>query len=629
VAPEQLSRYEAPILLVGCAESIVAESIGHHDPQGKWVTGTFHLALEESRPDGSVRETWLVVDNARGRFELVSEREGRSIAGEIDADGCVWRLDGSTDFTAEEREEFGLTCERLERTRNYYVYLWGMPMKLRDPGTRIGEEVKETEFDGRAALEVRVTYSEEVGSDTWYFYFDPGSQALIGYRFYHDEEARDGEYITLEGTAEGAGLRIPMKRAWYMHQEDEYLGTDELVAIGGSEMPWSKSLELSEPVHHLDTLAREPMAVQHPDGTLFVTGYGSQVTGVDPEVVPSLWKSTDDGANWGRVDVGSAAEGAAGNSDVDLTVASDGTLYFLAMGFDRSVGEGTHIAIGVSHDVGESWRWTRLSETRFDDRPWVRIAPGGVAHVIWNDDHGVSYAVSMDRGVSWTERERIHPEGGSSHLAVGPGGEIAVRISPIAASANRFAEGVDLVAVSTDGGESWTKRPAPGTREWDGTFRNPNLIPRWVEPLAWGSDGALYHLWSEGTDVRLGRSVDLGEDWTIWTVSSGAAPAYFPYMVASDSGELAAAWFSGGGEDTAVRLARLEIPVDGETPLVRLSKPFQIDAWAEMDSETPPRTPAGEYVPVLFLQDGRLAVATPIQDVVQDRWGFSWWTTEP
>jgi len=219
------------------AEDVISGSIALHDPEGAWSTGAYRMAFEESRPDGSTRETTIVIDNARGWFEFESARDGRSLRGELGPDECLWRLDGSSDVSDEERQQFGLTCDRLERWRNYYVYLWGMPMKLHDPGTRIDPQVKEADFEGRSAWEVRVTYEEAVGSDIWYFYFDPADRALIGYRFYHDEAANDGEYIVLEGLREGAGLRLPQSRAWYTHQEGKHLGTDTVVAIasGGSD----------------------------------------------------------------------------------------------------------------------------------------------------------------------------------------------------------------------------------------------------------------------------------------------------------------------------------------------------------------------------------------------------------
>ena len=151
-------------------------------------------------------------------------------------------------------------------------------------------------------------------------------------------------------------------------------------------------LAVAQHVDHLDVVCREPMVVEHPDGSLFVAGYG--------EPRPTLWTSHDRGVTWTRVDVGSEAQGAIGNSDVDIAVSRDGTLYFVSMLFDRAANEGRQIAIGVSRDVGATWSWTTLSQRRFDDRPWVAVAPDGMAHVIWNDGSGVSHATSRDRGVT-------------------------------------------------------------------------------------------------------------------------------------------------------------------------------------------------------------------------------------
>jgi len=192
-------------------------------------------------------------------------------------------------------------------------------------------------------------------------------------------------------------------------------------------------LEVAQHVDHLDVVGREPMLVEHPDGSLFVAGYG--------EPRPTLWTSHDRGVTWTRVDVGSEAHGAIGNSDVDIAVSRDGTLYFVSMLYDRAANEGRQIAIGVSRDAGATWSWTTLSKMRFDDRPWVAVAPDGMVHVIWNDGNGVSHASSRDRGVSWSRGARIHTQGGSSHLAVGPRGEVAVRIVPLSASGKQIRPG--------------------------------------------------------------------------------------------------------------------------------------------------------------------------------------------
>jgi hypothetical protein len=282
----------------------------------------------------------------------------------------------------------------------------------------------------------------------------------------------------------------------------------------------------------------------------------------------------------------------------------------------------------VSHDVGVTWSWTTLSESRFDDRPWVDVAPDGTAHAIWNNDEGVHHVVSTDDGLTWEERPKVSPKGGSSHMALGPGGEIAVRVTPLYASGNRFEEGLDLIVVSTDGGHRWRAHAAPGKQEWPSGFGDTTKLPRWVEPLAWDADGALYHLWSDGQDLLLARSVDQGESWTRWVVASDEEVAFFPYLVARGSGELAATWFSGHGESLSAQVALIRVP-DGadEEPTVVRSEPFQPDSWLE-SGESPTRDPAGEYLPVAFLSGGGLGVVSPVQDALGDRFGFTWWKLE-
>ena len=398
-----------------------------------------------------------------------------------------------------------------------------------------------------------------------------------------------------------------------------------------TEPPWT--LTLAAPIDHLDMVAREPMIVEHPDGTLFVGGFGASRTIENRTDELTLWKSRDGGTTWARVDVGPdapRAQGAVGNSDMDLAVAPDGTIYFVTLFFDVEKYEGRQVSVGVSKDVGATWKWTVLSKTRFDDRPWVEVASDGTAHVIWNDGAGVCHAVSLDGGLTWTERERIHPQGGSSHLAMGPNGEMAVRITPLSASGNRYDEGVDLVAVSTDRGTTWRKYAAPGVRDWAPASSDIESIPRWVEPLAWDIRGSLYSLWTGAGGVWLARSADQGEAWTTWRVAEGPEPAFYPYLVARGPGELAATWFSARQEVFQAHAARIDVTDGNAPPRVVESPPFVPDCWQENRSPGAPplRYAGGEYLAVTFLRGGGLAVVSPIQNWHDKRFGFSLWKLE-
>jgi len=176
--------------------------------------------------------------------------------------------------------------------------------------------------------------------------------------------------------------------------------------------------------------------------------------------------------------------------------------------------------------------------------------------------------------------------------------------------------------VSTDGGRTWITHDAPGTRGiWDTTFSDPTKVPRWVEPVAWDADGVLYHLWSEGNDLVLGRSVDQGVTWLSWIVANDGEVAYFPYLIARGSGELAATWLTGRKDSLMVNVALIQAPSsdDGE-PLIARATPFQQEVLSELEGEVI-RSASGEYVPVIFLDDAELGVVTTIRDIRGDREG--------
>lgn len=218
------------LLLTG--PEIVDKAIDYHDPNGLWSTLQSQINLEESRPGGQTRQTQLYIDNKNGHFCVSRNSEGHLIERHIINGECLYLVDGDESYTEEESTSFNLNNDRSFTLRDYYLYLWGLPMKLNDPGTIIHEKVKEVDFNNHQTWKVKVTYSSEVGSDTWYFFFSRATYELKGYQFYHDESINDGEYITLGESEEFATIKIPVERSWYTNEENKFLGTDKLVFMG-------------------------------------------------------------------------------------------------------------------------------------------------------------------------------------------------------------------------------------------------------------------------------------------------------------------------------------------------------------------------------------------------------------
>ena len=167
------------------------------------------------------------IDLLNEYFNLYAIQDKTKYGYILDKEKCQINFNGNI-ATEKEKTANNLSCERAKMYQNYYTYLYGLPMKLKDIGTIIHEKVALKKFKGKDYLVLKVTYKKEVGEDTWYFYFDPSTYAMKIYQFYHEEEKNDGEFILLSGLEIVNGIKMPKKRAWYYNKGEKYLGTDFL-----------------------------------------------------------------------------------------------------------------------------------------------------------------------------------------------------------------------------------------------------------------------------------------------------------------------------------------------------------------------------------------------------------------
>ncbi|MFC3414473.1 DUF6503 family protein [Algoriphagus hitonicola] len=196
---------------VESATELVEKSIQFHDPNQMWGSFSGTFSIKDSLPNGRASRRYEV--SFQNQLNKVHYRND-------DLEFIVWE-DSVQVFKGEIKKDRALML------RNYYSYLWGLPMKLMDPETKVEEEILVEDLDGKSYQVVRIPYEK----DTWYFYFDPESAQLEAYKFYQDEVKQKGEIIFLEGLVEFEGLRIPKNRSWYRTEKEEFLGTDQLISI--------------------------------------------------------------------------------------------------------------------------------------------------------------------------------------------------------------------------------------------------------------------------------------------------------------------------------------------------------------------------------------------------------------
>ncbi len=207
---------------------VVENSVNFHDPCRRWLNNKIKIKLRETRPGAADRFTDLTFNQRKDIFRLKQLRKGHLIEYKIKGGKVKSKLDGKIPSDTALINEFRIGKDRALLMRDFYTFLYGLPMKLLEEGTIIGASKRE-QFGNKEAIKVKVTFEPEVGTDTWYFYFDTLDYSMVGYRFYHKEKDNDGEYITLENTVIRNKTNFPEKRNWYTNDKDEYLGSDIII----------------------------------------------------------------------------------------------------------------------------------------------------------------------------------------------------------------------------------------------------------------------------------------------------------------------------------------------------------------------------------------------------------------
>jgi hypothetical protein len=208
-------------------DQLLEKSIQFHDPNGNWSTFKGAFLVTMKTPKSSPRKSFIEIDLPQEHFLVKAIKDGVITQYTVDKGICRIAVNGNTTPSEALLKKQKLSCERANLYKNYYTYLYGLPMKLKDEGTIIHQKTTIKTFKGKEYLVLKVSYTKEVGNDTWYFYFDPKTYAMEVYQFFKEQKER-GEYILLTGLETIHDIKMPKERAWYYNKDDGYLGTDVL-----------------------------------------------------------------------------------------------------------------------------------------------------------------------------------------------------------------------------------------------------------------------------------------------------------------------------------------------------------------------------------------------------------------
>ena len=214
------------------ATQLLEKAIQYHDPSGYWPSFQGEMTVVMNTPDDSDRVTRIKIDLPNQYFKAAATKDEEVITHIVDKGECKISPADAERIAALEEPPKRSHCDLSTLYKDYYTYLYGLPMKLKDQGTILDPTVLKKTFKGKEYLVLKVTYDESVGSDVWFFYFDPATYAMEVYQFYKGDPqgagTDTGEYILLSDIQTVNGIKMPKVRAWYYNKDNGYLGTDTL-----------------------------------------------------------------------------------------------------------------------------------------------------------------------------------------------------------------------------------------------------------------------------------------------------------------------------------------------------------------------------------------------------------------
>lgn len=215
------------------SKELLNKSIAYHDPNNNWSTFNNWFTVTMQTPNSSDRTTDILINLPDNYFKAVAKKDSIITTYYSKHGKCITTMLDSLKIADLPEPPKRSHCETTELYKNYYTYLYGLPMKLKDSGTKIHEKVEHKVFKGKNYLVLKATYDKSVGNDIWYFYFNPKTYALEVYQFFKTDASgkiisKSGEYILLSEETIIQDIKMPKIRAWYYNKDNTYLGTDIL-----------------------------------------------------------------------------------------------------------------------------------------------------------------------------------------------------------------------------------------------------------------------------------------------------------------------------------------------------------------------------------------------------------------
>ena len=207
------------------------------------------------------------------------------------------------------------------------------------------------------------------------------------------------------------------------------------------------------------------------------------------------------------------------------------------------------VNVATSDDNGKTWSQTPVQGgLPVDDREWIAAYGADTSLLTYHDiasndidvlrsDNGGKTYTQISQAIPATDYKASANELGNividhnsgSGTATSPFYAYQSFVAPSSSSGSNNNEA--FLAVSADGGNTWSDKPIPCSTSWGGSldhnFPNVSVAP----------NGTLWYAASNDKNVYTATSSDHGATWTCsGPVSTNSAQAIFPWLVATSAG---------------------------------------------------------------------------------------------
>ncbi len=208
-------------------EKILEESIKYHDPKNEWriFKGEFLVTLSKGSTENI---TYLEINNGSSTTlwsEVLLSKD--TLTGGFIGDSCIVKHNGINLIPKGQMEDYLLDCKSIIERTNYWVYMFGLPMKLNDEALAFVGSPKKVILIGHEYWQLTATY-DPGKSEYWQFYFDVSSFAFKGARYFSSKLNGDSEYVVYQEEQKIGNLLIPTKHSWYLFNEKYFIGSEKL-----------------------------------------------------------------------------------------------------------------------------------------------------------------------------------------------------------------------------------------------------------------------------------------------------------------------------------------------------------------------------------------------------------------